>query len=424
MHEFSKRLFLLSLLVVVIGVCLYRSPADDGLRHVGMAFGDFKSWGEVYPFSIFERFQDYDPWFGYDYCLRVIASGLKLLPISESAIKFLLVKGLSFAFLSVFLWLVLSRSGIAEEIKDRDTFTVAYIILVLLLTLPFLRIMIIRPFAFGSCFLFYAVGRKGVIRGAASSAALMFFYPYLAWFYTIPVAFAHFFKGDKRFALGAIFVSILFLSLQPSSFWGFQAAIFKWGMVRNLLDCQIGELRSVFQYPFFYIYLLGFFMLYPFFSSSAKKLNFNNLIILIYLLPALKYIRYFIDLILPMLFISFGRETLSVLLGPYKRLVSLWGEIFKAGFQQLRIKARPNRPAGKKKSKTGKTRQANIKPYIALSYAVILCMLMYHGRDQFSSLNRFHSRLSVIPAVQKIGRRRLIIPVGDHNTGGVRIIAE
>ncbi len=397
MHQFNKKLFILSLLVVMIGICLYRFPSDDGLRHVGMAFGNLESWGAVYPFSNFEALKDYDPWFGYDFSLRIIASCLKGLPVSLPALKFLLVKVISLLFSAAFFYLVLTRSGILNDIKDRDTFTLVFIIMIVVMADPLKRILIIRPFAFGSFFLFYAVGQKGLARGVLSSAALTFFYPYLAWFYTIPVAFAHFLKGDKRFALGAIFVTILFLSLQPVSFWGFQSATFKSGLVRNLLDCQIGELRSSFHDPLFYMYLLGFFMLYPFFSSGVKKLNFNNLIILIYLLPALKYIRYFIDLILPMLFISFGRETLSVLLGPYKRLVSLWGETLKTEFKQLWIKVRPNRPAGEKKSTLGKTRPANIKPYIALSYAVILGLLIYQGWDQFSSLNRFRTGLSVIP---------------------------
>ena len=55
-----------------------------------------------------------------------------------------------------FFYLVLQRSGILEEIKDQDTFTVAYVILIVLLVRPFLRIMIIRPFAYGSFFLLYA----------------------------------------------------------------------------------------------------------------------------------------------------------------------------------------------------------------------------------------------------------------------------
>ena len=118
MREFNKKLFVLSLLVVVIGVCLYRLPSDDGLRHVGMAFGDFKSWGEVYPFSTFELFKDYDPWYGYDFSLRMIAAGLEHLPISLPALKFLLTKALALIFLLTFFHLVLNQN--VQHILHRE----------------------------------------------------------------------------------------------------------------------------------------------------------------------------------------------------------------------------------------------------------------------------------------------------------------
>ena len=77
MSKFDKRIFILTLSVVVLATCLITFPADDGLRHVGMAFSDFTSWGDVYPFSQFEELKDYDPWFGYDLTLRLIAVAVK-----------------------------------------------------------------------------------------------------------------------------------------------------------------------------------------------------------------------------------------------------------------------------------------------------------------------------------------------------------
>ena len=402
MHAFNKNLFLLSLLVVVVGACLYRFPSDDGLRHVGVAFSHFKSWGEVYPFSMFQQFQDYDPWFGYDFCLRMIASGLRQLPLSESVMKFLMVKGLSFLFLGAFFFLVLSRSGILKQIKDRHTFTVAYMVLMSLLILPFQRIMFIRPFAFGTFFLLYSIDQKGLLKAAISSSLLIFFYPYLAWFYTLPAAFAHFLRGDKRFALGAAGVTVLFLVFQPPSFWGFQVALFNSDLVRQAMDPKIGELRFTLNRTTFYIYAALLLLLFPMCSKAVKRLNYANLLILIYLLPALKYIRYFIDLTLPLLFVSFGSEALRVLTEPYAKMVAYWREALKATFSRFRRRA-ASMPAEAgssqgKKAKSYKNKKGSLKPYIAVVYLLLLGLLIYRNYGEYASLDQFEAALSGIPA--------------------------
>ena len=348
MQEFNKKLFILSLLIVVIGTCLYRFPPDGGLRHIGMAFGDFE---------------------------RPLLS------------RFLLAKVVSLLFSMVFFYLVLQRSGILEEIKDRDTFTLAGIIIFVLLILSFLRITIIRPFAFGSFFLLYAVGQKGVVRGAVSSGVLMFFYPYLAWFYTIPAAFAHFVKGDKRFAAGAISLTLLFLYFQPPSFWGFQIALFQSDMVRNVINTKIGEFNSTFNNLPFYIYLVLFLILFPLFSREVKKLNVRNILIIIYLIPALKYIRYFLDLTLPLVFVSFGREMLKVLIEPYRKLISYWANAFSLALQRLKLP---------KMMKTAGS--ANIKPYLAIGYVFVFALLLHQGYENFTTFKKFRDDLSLIPA--------------------------
>ena len=386
MQEFNKKLFILSLLIVVIGTCLYRFPSDDGLRHIGMAFGDFESWGDVYPFSQFEAFRNYDPWFGYDLTLRAVADCLQWTSLSPLLSRFLLAKVISFLFSLVFFYLVLQRSGILEEIKDRDTFTLAGIIIFVLLILSFLRITIIRPFAFGSFFLLYAVGQKGVVRGAVSSGVLMFFYPYLAWFYTIPAAFAHFVKGDKRFAAGAISLTLLFLYFQPPSFWGFQIALFQSDMVRNVINTKIGEFNSTFNNLLFYLYLSLFLILFPLFSGEVKKLNVRNLLIIIYLLPALKYIRYFLDLTLPLVFVSFGREMLKVLIEPYRKFISYWANAFSLALQRLKLP---------EMVKTAES--ANIKPYLVIGYVFVFALLIHQGYEDFATFKKLRGDLSVIP---------------------------
>ena len=161
MDQSYKKIFLISLLIVLVYNSLFIFPIDDGLRHIGLAFGNFTSWGEVYPFSIFEDFKDYDPWFGYDLALRLMAGAMKYLPLGLLTQKFLLTKILSFLFSLAFCYLVLVRSRLLSGINDRQTFTLAIIIFIALLGLPFARMLLVRPFAFGTLFLIYSAGQKG-----------------------------------------------------------------------------------------------------------------------------------------------------------------------------------------------------------------------------------------------------------------------
>ncbi len=82
---------------------MHNFPLDDGLRHVGLAFGDSRSWGEVYPFSVFEAHRDYDPWYGYDLALRALASAFGLLPLPLPLQQFVMTKLLSMGFMVVLL---------------------------------------------------------------------------------------------------------------------------------------------------------------------------------------------------------------------------------------------------------------------------------------------------------------------------------
>jgi hypothetical protein len=378
------------MLIIVLLICLLRFPADDGLRHVGLAFGNFKSWGDVYPFSIFEDFKDYDPWFGYDLSLRLIAGILKNLPVSLLIQKFLLTKSLSFLFSLVFCYLILVRSGLLAEVKDRQTFTVAVIIFIAVLGFPFGRISLARPFAFGTLFLIYSVGQKGVLRGFLSSLVLTFFYPYLCWFYIIPVALCHFFKGNKKFALGAISCLIIFLLWQPSSFWGFQIALVNSDVVRKAIDLKISEFQLTLTDFSFYFYLAGFLILYPKLSKDVRRLNYVNILILIYLLPALKYIRYFLDLTLPLLFVNYSKEMCNILLEPYKKFTVAWKDIIadwlnhikastkwrfgKSGNMRFHPKSKPDR---------------SLKPYIVVTYFIVGVLLIYINSKQIDSFTEF-----------------------------------
>jgi hypothetical protein len=182
MNNYQKA-FLVCLSVIVIAWTLLRIPSDDGLRHIGLAFGDLKSWGDVYPFSRFEEFKDYDPWYGYDRSLHWAATPFKILPIPELVSKFILIKILSMIFPALLLCLALKRSGLMARINDKKTSALVLMVMLFFLGYAFQRSAIARPFIFGTLFLLYSIGRRGFIKGVVSSALLTFFYPYLMVLY-------------------------------------------------------------------------------------------------------------------------------------------------------------------------------------------------------------------------------------------------
>ncbi len=402
MNIYRKSLYLVAV-VVSVTVSLYSFPPDDGLRHVGAAFSDFSGWGDVYPFSVFQQFEEYNPWFGYDVVLRGAAHLVSFLPEgSLLAAKVVIVKGLALVFLLLFFYLVLERSGLLKTIKDRDGFTLAVILLVALLFFSIKRMVLIRPFAFGTFYLLYSVGRKGGLKGAISSLILTFFYPYLSWFYILPAAFAHFIRGDRRFAGGATVCILLFLLVQPLSFWGFQVELFRSASVRQTIDLKISEFIPTWRYIFFYIYLAAFVIIFPFLSSSARRLNYTSMLLVIYLYPSMKHVRYFIDILLPLVLVGFGKEMLDFLLTPYKKCIELWKRITSNHLITIRSTLTMRSPTKDIGNRPREIADTNLKPYLAVGYGMLIGLMILTSTKQLSKLRSFQESLVPIPHYSKV----------------------
>jgi hypothetical protein len=241
------------------------------------------------------------------------------------------------------------------------------------------------------------VGQKGFVRGLLASLILSFFYPYLCWFYIFPVAFTHYISGDKRFAIGATFLLIIFLFIQPASFWGFQIALFNSDIVRNTLNPKIGEFRSILKFYPFYLYLATFIIFFPKFSQNVKRLNYPNVLLLLYLFPSVKYNRYFVDIILPLMFVSFGREILHILLEPYQKFTFSWRGIFQAWLIKLKTLMKwRSKETDEIKSNTEPKQGRSLKPHIIFSYLIIGFLLIYINSRQIDSLKEMRDGLRPI----------------------------
>lgn len=411
-----QKAFFVCLSVIVIAYALLNIPADDGLRHVGLAFGDYKSWGEAYPYSRFEEFKDYDPWYGYDRTLRCAAVLFKQLPIPLLASKYILIKLLSMLFPALLLFLTLKKSGLLPRIMDKKTFTLVLMLMLFFLGYAFQRSAIARPFIFGSLFLIYSAGRKGFINGCVSSGLLTFFYPYLSWFYILPVSFAHWLSGNKRYSFGAVSFLIIFLFFQSGSFWGFQVALFQSDAARAVLEARIGEFDLTVKTGFFMMVAAAFLILYPGLSNKTRKLNYINLLILIYMVPSLKYIRYFTDIVAPLLFIGFGDGIYNLIEGPFSRLLLSWRNIYEDNLKKATLffnsitsrssyirrflkDFRRKEPTRGEITDTHEVqvKTIGVKPFIIAAYIMLAVVIFHLNRGYYGEFEEFAGVLEPIP---------------------------
>lgn len=411
LNKYQKS-FYICLAVIVVAYAFLRMPIDDGLRHIGLAFSNVTSWGDIYPFSRFEEFKDYDPWYGYDKILHLAAAFMRLLFIPDLVSKFILIKILAIIFPASLLYLAFKRSGIISRICDKKTFTLALLLMLFFLGFAFQRSAIGRPFIFGTLFLLYSINQVGFVKGFISSALLAFFYPYLSWFYILPVSFSHFVAGNRKYSLGAVLFLIIFLILQSDSFWGFQIALFQSDIIRTILKFRIGEFGLTLTTGFFISIIVLFGIMYPGFSEKARRFNYIKLLLIIYMIPSLKYVRYFVDILAPLLFIDFGIDIFELARSPFSRLIKSWKILLQKDWNKFRLFQKI--PCLTKLSKDGTTvkkgeakgkkisdmplERISVRSLIVICYLIIAITIFQVNRDYYDEFNEFSKILEPIPS--------------------------
>jgi hypothetical protein len=325
-----RRAFWLALAVVVVFYSLVVGlPVDDGLRHVGLAFGEARSWAEVYPYSVFAAHPEVQPWLGYDLTLRGLAALVGTLPISPLVQRLLLVRLLIAAFVGALLVLGVRRARLLDHVQDAPRLFLALIIVSVVALMTMQRIALIRPFAFGTLFLIYSVGSKGLVRGALAGAVLNFLYLYLGWIYALPTAVAHLLRGSRSYAAGLIAATVVALGLQTMwspSFWQLLWSVFGTQRVRaDVLKVEVSEFAPLFEHLAVAGFFLGMLLLLmPRFSAAAKRLRTEHLLMIFFAPLSIIHMRYFVDVQLCLLLVAFGGETLRVLDEPFRRVTSYW----------------------------------------------------------------------------------------------------
>lgn len=320
-----RRAFALLPALVAPLLALHLVPGDDALRHVAIAFLGGRRWGDVYPFSEFARFPDYDPWWGYDAALRALHAVVVPLPIDRLAAQFLVLKLLSALLVGVALWLMARRSRIGAAIVDPRTFLLAVVVTALALAMPLQRMASARPFVFGTLFLVYAVGRTGAVHGFLAAALLTALYPYLAWIYLLAAAAAHLWRGSRAFALGAIAAALAGAAFRPADFAGFVTALAHSGAVRAEVAAafRITELTPLWQHPYTVaLAVLAAWWLVPRLPGNARGLRTEHVMALCFLPVSALFARYFVDVVIPLLFVAHAADAVGAAQAPVARIAA------------------------------------------------------------------------------------------------------
>jgi hypothetical protein len=215
----------------------------------------------------------------------------------------------------------------------------------------------------------------------------------------LPVSFAHYFKGDKKFAYGAVLFLIAFLLLQPLSFWGFQIALFESDGLRSVINEKISEFYTSLSFWGFFAFIIGFLIFYPGIDEKNRKLSYQNLLLLIYLVPACKYVRYFIDIALPLLFLAFIKDLITLSEAPSRKLIEAWKNIFKQWLSEIILFFKSKIPKLNFSKISFVSRPAiNLKLPIAVAFFALFALLFYGSYRQFRSIKDFADGLNPIPS--------------------------
>jgi hypothetical protein len=257
--------------------------------------------------------------------------------------------------------------------------------------------MFIRPFVFGTIFIILSLGASGYLRGFISAIILVFLYPYLSWFYIIPVAFCHFFLGDKKFGSGLLTVLCSFFLLQQPSFWKLQAGIFTSASIREQLGKNIGELSYTSTSFYCMFVLIGILLLYPIFQTRSRKMNYGDLLLVFYLLPAIIYIRSFIDVLLPLVFVLHSKSLITILNSILHHTMEPWKLFFSEVINSLSARTPRCIILMIRNRNCANQSKISLKPYILILYSILILFVIKTNINQLKIINETENFLSVIP---------------------------
>ena len=366
--ENYRRALVVFTLVVSVFVGLVQFPSDDVLRHVGLAFGEPRSWGEVYPHSVFSENLQYNPWWGYDRVLRGLAAVIRPLGLPHIVAQTVVIDALSIGFLAAFLLLAVQRSGLAAEVRSRGTLAAAAALIASFLSLPIARVLTARPFVVGSLYLLFALSGGGALRGMVAAGILGVCYPYLFWVYTLPVAAAHLWRGDRRFGFGTLALTVAAVAVQPRGFWGLLEGLARSDGIRATLNVKIQEFKPITAAPSFAgAVILALLCVLPFLPAASRRMGVPHLLMIFFVPAAVKFVRYVIDVELVLLFVICSAGLIEPVAAALERIGSFW----LGWLRELASRLGRGRPVAEAAGGDG----VNLRPAIAVISLVLVAVL-------------------------------------------------
>ena len=143
------------------------------------------------------------------------------------------------------------------------------------------------------------------------------------------------------------------------------------------------------------VFLIGFYVvmwlvLVPFLSTAVKRLRVEHILLVLFIPPSLKYIRYFVDVELCLLFVIYGGELVRVARAPLGRVAGYWRGVALSGLERW---AKQETQSGEAATAPDSGRRRSLLPIIASLYALLLVALGVVSYGHHVELRRFHQQL-------------------------------
>lgn len=295
---------LYALVLLLVGTLIYVMrpyPVDDFLRHV--RYTDYKSLGGysfMFPYSYFNTFS-FDPWYGFDLLAGLFKNAIGS---DNTVILYEIV------YTCIFMIALLINFKTAKKSR---LFSLTLIILFIFMSYGLYRIALIRPAILLSAFLLFGLIGKRFVSGFLLAVASGFFY-WLFWFYTIPLALAHYLKGSKKFAFGVsagtlialfswlIFTDFEYIRVVANIFFTITGGRDKIVISENIFS--LGKLAT----PVIFLAVASFI-----FTVKVRKEIDIVFLLVLFTLPLAIQVRYFLDVSLPLMFIYVVNNNLKLI---------------------------------------------------------------------------------------------------------------
>lgn len=251
------------------------SMIDDGLRHISFAANQeiMKSWGDVYPHSLFSS---YDPWLNWHNLLKVLLSVIPFENI-HTAVNFLTLSAL----------MLLVHKYLKSYI-EYDFGSISYVVVFIIVYLTSYRYLMVRPDQLSGLFIFTALLLPN--RFLFIFLLTLFYGPfyYLFFIYTGSLGLVYLIQRKwKLFAgvfTGSVFVLVYFLTYDLNGYISTIKYILTDQSLRMGLEVTEGQPLFKFLTNINYFVLLIVFLLISSFFIYKKYDFFKNNTLMLFLL--------------------------------------------------------------------------------------------------------------------------------------------